>query len=137
MEWTEDLATGIQTVDEQHRELFRRINALVAAIKQARCKDEIDATIRFLEEYSRTHFADEERAMKESSYDGLAEHQKQHAVYLANIAELQQEAAAPRVRGVSYDLSVTTNQIVVDWIVDHIMKVDRKFGAFLSHRRSS
>lgn len=136
MEWTEDLATGIQAVDEQHRELFRRINALVAAIKQARCKDEIDATIRFLDEYARTHFADEERAMKESSYGGLAEHQKQHAAYLANLAELKQEASAPRVRGVSYDLSVTTNQIVVDWIVDHIMKVDRKFGVFLQGRRS-
>ncbi len=136
MEWTQDLATGIQAVDEQHRELFRRINALVAAIKQARCKDEIDATIRFLEDYSRTHFADEERAMKESSYSGLAEHQKQHAAYLANLAEIQQEAAAPRVRGVSYDLSVTTNQIVVDWIVDHIMKVDRKFGDFLQGRRT-
>jgi hemerythrin len=35
----------------------------------------------------------------------------------------------------SYELSVTANQIIVDWIVDHIMKVDKKFGEFVRSRR--
>lgn len=35
----------------------------------------------------------------------------------------------------SYELSVTTNQVVVDWIVDHIMKIDRKFGESVRRKR--
>jgi hemerythrin-like metal-binding protein len=135
MEWTQELAVGVETIDSQHRELFSRINKLVRAIKEHRCKDEIDGTIAFLEEYARTHFSMEEQLMKDASYEGLASHQGHHAQYMANLAELKQEASLPRVSGMSYDLSVTANQIVVDWIVDHIMKIDRKFGEFLRQRK--
>jgi hemerythrin len=127
MEWTDKLATGISTIDSQHQELFKRINNLVLAIKQHRCKEEIDGTIRFLEDYARVHFSEEEKHMRETRGD--------HKKYLAALAELKEQASLPRVQGGSYDLSATTNQVVVDWIVDHIMKLDMKFGAFLKNRR--
>ncbi len=63
MEWTEKLATGISTIDSQHKELFRRINNLVTAIKERRCKTEIDGTIKFLDDYARVHFSEEEKHM--------------------------------------------------------------------------
>ena len=136
MEWSEKLSIGIATIDNQHRELFKRINSLVAAIKQSRCREEIDATIRFLDDYARVHFADEERHMREASYAGYEEQCEDHCRYLAALAELKQQAALPRVPGSSYDLSATTNQVVVDWIVDHILKMDMRFGAFLQTRGS-
>jgi hemerythrin len=135
MEWTKDLAVGVGTIDSQHKELFRRINDLLISIKEKRCRSEIDGTIRFLDEYARFHFSEEERRMEQAGYDGLAEHKKYHSVYLRNIEELKQLAAQPRIQGASYELSVTTNQVVVDWIVDHIMKIDRKFGEFVRGRR--
>ncbi len=134
MEWTEKLAVGIKTVDSQHRELFKRINNLVAAIKQHRCKEEIDGTIKFLEDYARVHFSEEERHMREAGYPGYEEQREDHRKYLAALAELKAQASLPRVQGSSYDLSATTNQVVVDWIVDHIMKVDMKFGEFLRNK---
>jgi hemerythrin len=137
MEWTEKLATGISTIDSQHRELFKRINNLVSAIKQHRCKEEIDGTIKFLEDYARVHFAEEEKYMRETHYAGLDEQREDHKKYLAALAELKEQASLPRVQGGSYDLSATTNQVVVDWIVEHIMTVDMKFGAFLSGKKSS
>ncbi len=136
MQWTEDLAVGIGVIDNQHKELFKRINNLVAAIKEHRCKDEIDGTIRFLEDYARFHFSEEERRMGEARYDGLDEHKQYHAEYLRNIKELKEQASLPRVSGSSYELSVTANQIVVDWIIDHIMKIDRKFGDYLKTRKA-
>lgn len=131
MEWTQDLAVGVATIDEQHRELFKRINNLVAAIKEHRCRDEIDGTIKFLDDYARFHFSEEERRMDDAGFTGLEEHKGHHAAYLQNIRELKEQASLPRVSGVSYELSVTANQIVVDWIIDHIMKIDRKFGEYM------
>ncbi len=131
MEWTEKLAIGISTIDSQHKELFKRINNLVVAIKERRCKSEIDNTIRFLDDYAKVHFAAEEKHMRESNYDGLEEQRNDHKKYLAALAELKEQASQPRVQGSSYDLSATTNQVVVDWIVDHILKIDMKFGEFL------
>ena len=134
MEWTENLAVGIATIDTQHKELITRINNLLQAIKEHRCKSEIDGTLKFLDDYAVFHFGEEEKRMREAGYGGLEEHQRHHATYLKNIAELKEQAALPRISGVSYELSVTANQVIVDWIVDHIMKIDKKFGEFVKSR---
>ena len=134
MEWNEKLAVGIKTIDSQHKELFKRINNLVTAIKQQRCKAEIDSVLKFLDDYARIHFSEEEKHMQETGYAGHEEQRADHKRYLAALAELKEQASQPRIQGSSYDLSATTNQVVVDWIVDHIMKVDMRFGEYLKKR---
>ena len=62
MKWTQDMAVGIETIDEQHKELFKRISDLLQAIREHRCKSEIDGTIKFLDDYARFHFGEEENA---------------------------------------------------------------------------
>ena len=135
MEWNDRLATGISTIDNQHKELFIRINNLVTAIKEGRCKSEIDGVLKFLDDYARIHFSEEEKHMQETSYAGYQEQRQEHAKYLAALRELKDQAAQPRIQGASYDLSATTNQVVVDWIVEHIIKVDMKFAAFLKSKK--
>lgn len=134
MEWSDRLCIGIGTIDSQHEELFKRINRLVAAIKQHRCKEEIDGVIKFLEDYAKIHFAEEEKHMLETRYAGYEEQRQEHQKYLEALKELKEQAALPRVKGSSYDLSALTNQVVVDWIVEHIIKVDVKFGEYLKKR---
>ena len=134
MEWTDKLATGISTIYSQHKELFKRINNLVTAIRQQRCKSEIDDMIKFLDDYARVHFSEEEKHMRETNYAGLDQQHQDHMRYLAALTELKQQASLPRVRGRSYDLSTTTNQVVVDWIVGHIMNLDMKFGEYLKQQ---
>ncbi len=134
MEWNDSLAIGINTIDSQHKELFKRINNLVQAIKEHRCKDEIDGTLKFLDDYARVHFSEEEKHMLESGYAGLEEQRQEHNKYLDALKDLKAQAALPRVHGSSYDLSATTNQVIVDWIVDHIIRIDTKFGNFLKNK---
>ncbi len=33
IEWTQDLAVGVKIIDEQHKEIFRRVDALLEACK--------------------------------------------------------------------------------------------------------
>lgn len=135
MEWSQDLSVGIDEIDEQHKELFRRINRLVESVRQSRCRETIPEVIRFLEEYVITHFANEEEYMKEFDYPGYEAHKAQHKEFLKSISGLK--GGLEKIRnqgGSSYELSVTTNQVVVEWILDHIIKVDRKLGGFLKTR---
>ena len=37
MQWTEDLTVGVEAIDNQHKELFSRINSLADAIRQGKC----------------------------------------------------------------------------------------------------
>ena len=134
MQWTRDLAVGIGSIDDQHKELFRRINSLITAIKEKRCKTEIDGMIKFLDDYARFHFREEEDVMRKSGYEGLRDHQQHHAIYLRNIAELKEMASLPRVQGMSYELSVTVNEVLVNLIVDHIMKIDKMFAEYIRRK---
>jgi hemerythrin len=133
MEWTEDLSVGNETIDSQHRELFDRINDLVAAIKQKTCKYKIGDVIKFLDDYIVFHFGEEENIMLKHGYPGYQEHKAQHKIFLDNFETLKVEL--PKLEGGkkpgSYDLSVETNQVVVDWILLHIAGVDKKLGEFL------
>ena len=63
MEWTDDLSVGVELIDEQHKELFNRINDLVTAIKSATCTYKLPDVIQFLEDYIVKHFSEEERYM--------------------------------------------------------------------------
>jgi len=133
MQWTKDLSVGIEKIDEQHRELFEKINDLVAAVKQSTCKYKIGDVIKFLEDYIAFHFGEEEKYMAEFGYPGYEAHKAQHEKFKENFTELKKEL--PKLEGGakpgSYDLSVETNQVVVDWILDHIAKVDKRLGEFL------
>jgi hemerythrin-like metal-binding protein len=133
MQWTKDLSVGIEKIDEQHRELFEKINDLVAAVKQSTCKYKIGDVIKFLEDYIAFHFGEEENYMVEFGYPGYEAHKVQHEKFKKNFNELKKEL--PKLEGGtkpgSYDLSVETNQVVVDWILDHIAKVDKNLGEFL------
>jgi len=133
VKWTEDLSTGIEKIDEQHKELFEKINDLVAAVRQSVCKYKISDVIRFLEDYVFFHFGEEEKYMQQFGYHGYQSHKAQHKKFIENFNELKKEL--PKLEGGkkpgSYDLSVWTNQVVVDWILDHIAKTDKQLGEFL------
>lgn len=60
MQWTEDLSVGVDRIDEQHKELFEKINDLVEAIKSHTCKYKIGDVVKFLEDYVVFHFGQEE-----------------------------------------------------------------------------
>ena len=136
MQWTEDLSVGVETIDEQHRELFDKINDLVAAVRQSACKYKIGDVIRFLEDYVVFHFGEEEKYMMRYAYPAYQSRKAQHEKFIENFNELKKEL--PKLEGGkkpgSYDLSVETNKVVVDWILDHIAKVDKSLGKFLQDK---
>ncbi|MEJ2697293.1 MAG: bacteriohemerythrin [Candidatus Sulfobium sp.] len=133
MKWTEDLSVGIEEIDEQHKELISRINDLVDSVRQKACKYKIGDVIKFLEEYIVVHFGEEEELMRKHDYPEYKSHKARHEYFMREFAELRKELEkleGGKKRG-SYDLSVETNRIVVDWILDHIAKVDKRLGAHL------
>jgi hemerythrin-like metal-binding protein len=133
MEWTKDLSVGIEEIDEQHKELIKRINDLVDSVRQHVCKYKIGDVIKFLEEYIFVHFGEEEGLMKKYAYPDYPAHKAQHEYFIGEFGDLKKELEkleGGKKRG-SYDLSVETNRIVVDWIFDHIAKVDKRLGSYL------
>jgi len=126
--WTNELATGSEEIDNQHRELFRKINHLFEACRQGKGKEEVRRTIQFLDDYVVSHFSTEESYMKRLNYPGYAVHKAQHLAFTGNFLELKRRLEE---EGPGVFLVINTNQIIVEWLVNHIRKVDKELGAFL------
>jgi len=125
--WSDTFSVGVAVIDEQHKELFARTNRLLEACQEGKGKEAVRETLAFLGEYVRTHFATEEKLMVQYGYPGFAAHRKLHEGFTEAFLGLQKEAE----RNVGVALVTQVNKTVVDWWVNHILKVDRELGAFL------
>ena len=130
LKWKEKLATGIEEIDAQHRELFTRINRLLDACVQRRGGETIGEVIGFLEEYIVVHFGTEEEFMLRYSYPAYPSHKAQHAKFISEFSELKRRLRSGRASTVV----VPANRLLVDWWINHISRVDRELGAFLRSR---
>ncbi len=128
IEWTEDLATGVNEIDNQHKELFKRINNLLNACKEGKGRDETGKIIQFLDDYVITHFSAEEEYMRKYDYPGFTHHKAQHLEFMENFSKLKTQVEK---EGPGVHLVVTINHMVVQWLQNHIKKVDKAMGAFL------
>ena len=77
-ELTQDLLTGIQLFDSEHRQLFDAINALMDACAQGAGRTKINETVQFLNSYVSKHFRDEEQLQLQSKYPGYNAHHTFH-----------------------------------------------------------
>ncbi|MCG0274860.1 MAG: bacteriohemerythrin [Thermosediminibacteraceae bacterium] len=126
--WTEDLSTGIAMIDEQHKELFKRVNDLMSACAKGKGKEEIVKVMEFLKEYVVMHFGAEEKCMQETGFPDYKAHKKQHDGF---VEEFKQFKNKMEQSGPSVDLVVKINHFLVDWLINHIKKKDKALGAFL------
>ena len=122
IEWTKDLATGVDSVDEQHKELFSRINTLLEACKRGEGSAHVVGTLGFLTQYVIEHFDSEEALMRRAAYSGYAEHAALHREFKRQVETFASDLA---LRGVTMTTVVTINRMIVGWLNDHIRTVDR------------
>lgn len=88
--WDSSLATGIERIDEQHRELMVAIQHFEKAVKDGSGLRTVDATVEALVRYAEDHFTLEESYMAHIRYPRLPAHREDHARLRARIRYLQQ-----------------------------------------------
>ncbi|MBI3397998.1 MAG: hemerythrin family protein [Deltaproteobacteria bacterium] len=131
IEWIEDLSVGVNEIDNQHKELFKRINNLLDACTQGKGKEEVGSVIKFLEDYIITHFNAEEAIQKKNGYPDYETHKGLHDEFRKNFSELKNRF---ETKGAGLYLVLLTNRTIVDWLINHIGKMDKAIGAFLKKR---
>jgi hemerythrin len=128
IKWNENLAVGVSEIDEQHRELFDRLNKLLEACNQGKGKEAVASMIDYLEAYVVKHFSAEEKLQRASGYPQFKAHQAMHAEFMQKAAGLK---AKLEEQGPALPFVITVNKTVVDWVTNHISKADRDLGQYL------
>lgn len=122
IKWKEDLSVGLESIDNQHKELFRLINAFYNSIAANSGKAAILQAIIDMEKYTVVHFSEEEAMMQKANYPYFAEHRKQHQGFIETVADFRARFEEGRML-----LSLEVGGFVKKWIVDHIMQTDQQY----------
>lgn len=126
--WRDSLATGVEVIDNQHRELLLRFDRLLTACQTGGGAEELKKLQAFLEEYVHTHFNDEEALQRQYHYPDYEAHRAEHLSFIREINKLKLEVEQ---EGVSTHNVVETNSMLLKWLINHISIVDTRLGAFL------
>ena len=126
--WSDELSVGVELIDQQHQELFTRINRLLSGLGEVGSAAELARTMEFLQDYVVLHFDAEEEQMTAYDYPFYREHKDAHVWFIKEVSEMAKELEA---RGASEELYVRAEKTLVDWFLSHVRKTDMKLGSFL------
>jgi len=132
IEWNDSYLVGVDLIDEQHKELFNRINDLISANKENEGKDKIIETIEFLEDYTVKHFQDEEELQQKHEYPHYDTHKDLHDGFVQDIKDFREEFAAGDVNIASL---MQFNKRITQWLVDHVKGIDQKLGVHIKQQQ--
>lgn len=123
--WKEEYKVGIDKIDEQHRQLFDKIEQLLEIAKsgdkrsnQQKCMEIID----FLVDYTVFHFNTEEALQRERKYVSYAQHVKIHTEF-KNTVQAYKELLGKDFTAKTLKSFIGT---MLAWLVNHVCVFDRK-----------
>jgi methyl-accepting chemotaxis protein len=118
---TDRMATGVQSIDDQHKELIRLINELHAACLAGTATEKLIPQLEFIGRYAVSHFSHEESTMTRHQCPAAAKNKAAHAKFLADYQRMMGQAKAG---GASTRLAIELKQMLADWLSAHICKID-------------
>lgn len=129
-EWSSDLSVKVETFDNHHKKLVDLLNMLHSAMAKGQGKEKVAGIITELANYTKYHFAEEERQMKIYNYSGYEQHRKEHEAFVKKVEEF-----AAKLEAGSVALSVSVLNFLRDWLSSHILKTDKQYSILFSSNR--
>ena len=126
MKWKDEYNVGCDYVDKAHQKLFsvlRKVEALLEQNDYNKNRFACVETIKFLYDYTKTHFAQEEAFMRETGYSGYEMHKKLHD----NLRDVTVPALDTDLRQNDYSKESVAQFIGVftGWLAGHILVEDK------------
>jgi len=122
-QWDEKYSVGIQSIDSQHKDIFKHLSKLLEAMKQGQASDVITPIILDLEKYAILHFQKEEFFFQRFNFHGSVEHIKEHNDFTKKVASLKDDLRSGKIT-----LSFELLNFLKEWIDHHILVVDKQYS---------
>ncbi|MBU0690603.1 bacteriohemerythrin [bacterium] len=122
LKWRKELNTGLDWQDAQHQQIFSQLDKLQEAMKLNAGASVIKETVDFLVEYVEKHFHDEEEYMQKHNCTAYTEHKRQHDDFIEEFSTIK---AVYDKQGTSTVTVMRLHGLLSDWLIQHIMQIDR------------
>lgn len=127
LQWTKNLEVGVELIDSQHKKWFEKASQLFEAGKSGKSKEYIIQMFDFLDEYTKTHFKDEEYYMTSIKYPEIASQKQMHQGFINKLSDLRKDYENA---GANITVILGANQFILDWLTQHISNADKKVGIY-------
>ena len=124
--WNSMYATGIPTIDNQHKKLVELLNALFDGMKSGQGDQAAGKTLDELIKYTITHFSTEEQLFKKYGYPETEAHKKEHENLKTQALKLQSDYRSGKAQ-----ITMDVANFLRDWLKNHILQTDKKYAPFL------
>ena len=129
MNWSPELSVNVKEIDAQHQRLIELINELHDAMEERKGKDVLEKIIKELFRYTVYHFSTEEKYFELYNYPEKDAHVEEHNVFVRKVQDFHKGFDEGRLL-----LSVDIINFLTDWIKNHIMGSDKKYGPFFNEK---
>lgn len=128
-EWKSEYSVGVLSIDAQHQNLFAIARELYVAMSAGQGKSALARVLDRLIDYTRAHFAHEERLMRLADYPDLPRHKAEHDALTQRVLKFQAELASGRA-----SMTVQVLQFLKDWLEKHIKVSDGAMAGCLKQK---
>ncbi|MEO0234504.1 MAG: bacteriohemerythrin [candidate division WOR-3 bacterium] len=118
-EWNDNLKTGNEKIDEQHKKLIEMINLLYTSMKKGEGKNVLEKLLKELLDYTQYHFETEEKFFNNIKEKNFDKHIKEHNNFTFKIKEFK-----IRFESGEKFFTIELLNFLKDWLLNHIRKVD-------------
>ena len=124
--WNDHFNTGIDFIDIQHSKLVAILNRLATQVVYKTTTKDLNLVFEELVEYTIFHFQSEEKLWHKYLKDDISEleHRKTHQKFIDKILQFKKEQDLKPLNQLSDEVLT----FLVDWLVSHILKTDRKMA---------
>ncbi|MFH1154422.1 MAG: bacteriohemerythrin [Pseudomonadota bacterium] len=129
MPWGSKFILGIDTIDEQHKELVALINSLNKAMKMKKGRHESGKILNGLADYTAYHFSHEESLFDKYGYPQRKEHMEQHKKLVSQVMTFKHQYGEGKAA-----LTMDLMSFLIEWLKNHILKTDMGYVPFLKEK---
>lgn len=135
MLWKDKYELGVPLIDQQHKELFRRVEAFIQTLRTSDSWDEkvkrVNETLLFMKGYVVEHFHDEEVYQKSIGYPRYESHRKIHADMVKYTLDV---AAEYERKGCDEQLMQQFAGKLLAWLINHVAAEDQRIAAYAKEK---
>ncbi|MBF0295155.1 MAG: hemerythrin family protein [Magnetococcales bacterium] len=128
--WKNHLSVGVADVDEDHKKLIKMINRLFGAALSSEPQRVLEGVLDELTHYVIFHFEREEAYMQRLGCPFHQEHLQEHRHLLEAVGGFRVRLLAGKVGCLKEEMESTLR----DWLIGHILGLDKKMGEFLNSK---
>ena len=124
--WKEEYSVGIESLDNDHKKLISLLNQFTTAYDYAMSEVYERQALNDLLDYTKYHFAREEKLLESFDYPDFQAHQKQHQEMIKEVEVLVEKYNTEGHKALN-----EISNFLKNWLINHINGTDKHYSEHL------